>query len=131
MADPEVLGRVGFVAQDTPLYPDFTPEDLIRLGRTLNARFDERLAFERLRQLEIPTDRTVQRLSGGQRAQVALAIVLAKRPSLLLLDSRSRAWTRSHGASSSRSWRAAWPRRASRSCCRPTCSPISSACATT
>ena len=86
MQGPEPLGRVGFVAQDTPLYPDFTAGELVTLGRKLNAGFDERLALDRLRQLEIPTDRAVETLSGGQRAQVALAIVLAKRPSLLLLD---------------------------------------------
>lgn len=84
--NPHVLERVGFVAQDTPLYADFTAEDLLTLGRKLNRRFDEPLARERLDQLGIPIDRAAGRLSGGQRAQVALALVLGKRPELLLLD---------------------------------------------
>ncbi|HEX8861135.1 MAG TPA: ABC transporter ATP-binding protein [Actinomycetes bacterium] len=81
-----LLERVGFVAQDAPLYRDFTAADLLTLGRKLNRRFDDQLARERLRQLGIPLDRRVGSLSGGQHAQVALVLALAKRPELLLLD---------------------------------------------
>jgi ABC-2 type transport system ATP-binding protein len=84
--DPDLLGRVGFVAQDAPLYGDFTGAELLRLGAELNRRFDLALALDRLGRLGVPLDRRVDRLSGGQRAQVALAIALAKRPELLLLD---------------------------------------------
>ncbi len=83
---PELLARVGFVAQDVPLYRDFTAAELLRLGTKLNARFDRALADDRFEQLGIPLDRPVGTLSGGQRAQVALALALAKRPELLLLD---------------------------------------------
>ncbi len=86
VANPRVIERVGFVAQDTPLYRDFTAADLLTLGRKLNRRFDEPLARGRLEQLGVPTDRAAGTLSGGQRAQVALALVLGKRPELLLLD---------------------------------------------
>jgi ABC-2 type transport system ATP-binding protein len=81
-----LLERVGFVAQDAPLYRDFTVADLLTLGRKLNRRFDDRLASERLGQLGIPLDRRVGSLSGGQHAQVALVLAIAKRPELLLLD---------------------------------------------
>ena len=84
--NPSLLGQVGFVAQETPLYPDFTAAELIRMGAKLNRRWDSRLASERLERLGIALDRPVRRLSGGQRAQVALALALAKRPRLLLLD---------------------------------------------
>jgi ABC-2 type transport system ATP-binding protein len=86
--DPRsVLPDVGFVAQDTPLYRDFTAAELVTMGGKLNRRrWDAALARERLAMLGIPPDRPVGKLSGGQRAQVALALALAKRPKLLLLD---------------------------------------------
>ena len=82
----QVLAEVGFVAQDTPLYRDFTARELITMGGKLNRRWDAALARERLAQLGIPPNLPVGKLSGGQRAQVALALALAKRPRLLLLD---------------------------------------------
>ena len=81
-----VLPEIGFVAQDTPLYRDFTAAELITMGGKLNRRWDAGLARNRLAQLGIPPDRPVGKLSGGQRAQVALALAMAKRPRLLLLD---------------------------------------------
>jgi ABC-2 type transport system ATP-binding protein len=56
------------------------------MGRELNPRWDQPMAEERMRRLEIPLGRPVGRLSGGQQAQVALALALSKRPELLLLD---------------------------------------------
>jgi ABC-2 type transport system ATP-binding protein len=85
-ANTAILPEVGFVAQETPLYRDFTPAKLVTMGGKLNRRWDAGLARTRLAQLGIPPDRPVGKLSGGQRAQVALALALAKRPQLLLLD---------------------------------------------
>jgi ABC-2 type transport system ATP-binding protein len=81
-----VLPRVGFLAQERPLYKGFTVEEMLTMGRKLNPRWDEGLARARLDRLGIPLDRKVGRLSGGQQAQVALVLALAKRPELLLLD---------------------------------------------
>jgi ABC-2 type transport system ATP-binding protein len=81
-----VLAEIGFVAQDTPLYPDFTAAELITMGGKLNRHWDTAFARGRLAQLGIPPNKPVGKLSGGQRAQVALALALAKRPRLLLLD---------------------------------------------
>ncbi|UOX90318.1 ABC transporter ATP-binding protein [Amycolatopsis sp. FBCC-B4732] len=81
------LPEIGFVAQDTPLYRDFTAAELITMGGKLNPRrWDAAPARERLAALGVPLDRPAGKLSGGQRAQVALALALAKRPRLLLLD---------------------------------------------
>ncbi|MFE6870060.1 ABC transporter ATP-binding protein [Kitasatospora sp. NPDC057692] len=85
--DRAALADIGFVAQDTPLYPDFTAAELITMGGRLNRQgWDAAIARDRLGRLGIPADKPVGRLSGGQRAQVALALALAKRPRLLLLD---------------------------------------------
>ena len=84
--DPALLARVGFVAQEHPLHRGFTVAETMKLGRELNPGWDDALAQERLRRLDLPLDRTVGRLSGGQRAQVALTVALAKRPELLVLD---------------------------------------------
>ena len=84
--DPKFLSEVGFLAQEMPLYRRMTAEDHIKVGAHLNSRWDGSSVRTRLRGLDIPLDRAVGTLSGGQRAQVALALVLAKRPRLLLLD---------------------------------------------
>ncbi|MEV0282968.1 MULTISPECIES: ABC transporter ATP-binding protein [unclassified Kribbella] len=85
-ADADLLTQVGFVAQDAPMYPDFTVLDLLKMGQKLNRQWDSALAAGRLERLRIPFDRKVGKLSGGQRAQVALALALAKRPEILILD---------------------------------------------
>jgi ABC-2 type transport system ATP-binding protein len=82
----ETLPRLGFLAQDHPLYRDFTVADLLRLGHHLNPRWDDALARARMQHLGIPLNRPTGKLSGGQRAQVALVLTLAKRPDLFLLD---------------------------------------------
>jgi ABC-2 type transport system ATP-binding protein len=85
-SDPDSLARVGFVAQSAPLYRTFSVADMLHLGRATNPRWDEGYAHMRLARLGIPLERHVGQLSGGQQAQVALSLALAKRPDLLLLD---------------------------------------------
>ncbi|MGH2507357.1 MAG: ABC transporter ATP-binding protein [Ktedonobacteraceae bacterium] len=82
----EVLPRISFVAQDHPLYKSFTVEEMLVLGRKLNPRWDEAMARERIQKLNIPFRHRAGKLSGGQQAQVALVLALAKRPDLLMLD---------------------------------------------
>src|SRR5215813_603389 len=82
----EVLPRIGFLAQDHPLYKGFRVAEMLTLGRKLNPRWDDTVVQARLQRLGIPLDRRVGKLSGGQQAQVALGLALAKRPELLLLD---------------------------------------------
>lgn len=81
-----VLPKVGSIVQDRPLYKSFRVEEMLTLGRKLNRTWDQELALKRLKHLNIPLRQRVGKLSGGQQAQVALVIALAKRPQLLLLD---------------------------------------------
>ncbi len=81
-----VLPRIGFLAQDHPLYKGFTIGETLKLGRKLNPSWDDEVAFRRIETLGLPLGKKVGTLSGGQQAQVALTLALAKRPELLLLD---------------------------------------------
>jgi ABC-2 type transport system ATP-binding protein len=83
---PAFLAEVGFLAQDIPLYRRFTAEEHISIGAHLNRRWDPALVRDRLTSLNIPLDRPAGSLSGGQRAQLALTLTLAKKPRLVLLD---------------------------------------------
>jgi ABC-2 type transport system ATP-binding protein len=81
-----IRSQVAFTAQGHPLYRSLTVADMLHAGRLLNSEWDEPGARERLAQLDIPMDRRVGKLSGGQQAQVSLTLALAKRPRLLLFD---------------------------------------------
>ncbi|WP_248960156.1 ABC transporter ATP-binding protein [Sphaerisporangium perillae] len=83
---PAQLAKVGFVAQDTPVYAGLTIAEHLRLGARLNPRWDEAMARERIAQLGLAPAQRAGKLSGGQRAQLALTLGLAKRPELLILD---------------------------------------------
>ncbi len=83
---PAALDAIAFVAQDTPLYKSLPAADMIYLTRSLNRRFDQRYARARLDELGIPLKRKAGKLSGGQQAQLALTLALARRPQLLVLD---------------------------------------------
>jgi ABC-2 type transport system ATP-binding protein len=80
------LDRVGFVAQDTPLYAQLSVGDHLRLGAKTSRGWDKDLAQERIDQLDLDLDQRAGSLSGGQRAQLALTLAVSKRPELLLLD---------------------------------------------
>jgi ABC-2 type transport system ATP-binding protein len=83
---PAQLARVGFVAQETPTYSGLSVEDHLRLGARLNPGWDDGLARDRIRGLGLDFAQRAGKLSGGQRAQLALTLGVAKRPELLILD---------------------------------------------
>lgn len=83
---PVQLGRVGFVAQETPTYATLSVADHLRLGAWLNPAWDSELAASRIEQVGLDPKQTVGKLSGGQRAQLALTMAIAKRPEILILD---------------------------------------------
>jgi ABC-2 type transport system ATP-binding protein len=85
-ARPGQLARVGFVAQDTAVYARLTVADHLRLGAWLNPGWDAGLARQRIGQLALDPKQRAGSLSGGQRAQLALTLAMAKRPELLILD---------------------------------------------
>src|SRR6202034_3966297 len=80
------LDGIAFVAQDTPLYRNLSAGDMLHLTRNLNRHFDWSYAETRRGELGIPLKRKAGRLSGGQQAQLALTLALARHPTLLILD---------------------------------------------
>jgi ABC-2 type transport system ATP-binding protein len=84
--DAGQLARIGFVAQDTPVYARLNVAEHLRLGALLNPRWDREMAERRVAALDLDPRQRAGRLSGGQRAQLALTLALAKRPDVLILD---------------------------------------------
>ena len=85
-AGPAQLARVGFLAQDAPTYTSLSVADHLRLGAHLNPRWDAGLARSRIEALGLDPAQKAGKLSGGERAQLALTVAIAKRPDLLILD---------------------------------------------
>jgi len=83
---PDQLANVGYVAQNTPVYAGLTVEEHLRFGAHLNPGWDEKLARRRVERIGLDPKQPAGKLSGGQRAQLALTIGIAKRPKLLMLD---------------------------------------------
>jgi ABC-2 type transport system ATP-binding protein len=83
---PAQLARVGFVAQDTPTYAGLSVADHLRLAAWLNPGWDDDLAARRIDRLALDPAQRAGKLSGGQRAQLALTLAMAKRPEVLILD---------------------------------------------
>jgi ABC-2 type transport system ATP-binding protein len=83
---PAQLAKVGFVAQNAPVYANLTVEEHLRLGARLNPGWDDGLARTRIARIGLDPALAAGKLSGGQRAQLALTLGIAKRPELLLLD---------------------------------------------
>jgi ABC-2 type transport system ATP-binding protein len=80
------LRRVGYVPQTPAVYRGLTVADHLAMARSLHPGFDEQYACRRLDQLAIPLDQRADTLSGGQGAQLGLAIALGTRAKILLLD---------------------------------------------
>ena len=83
---PARLDRIGFVAQDAPVYARLSVANHLRAGAWLNPRWDAEQARHRIEQLGLDLRQRAGSLSGGQRAQLALTLAVAKRPELILLD---------------------------------------------
>jgi ABC-2 type transport system ATP-binding protein len=85
-SSPAQLARVGFVAQDAPIYAGLTVADHLKLGAKMNPGWDDGLARRRIGTVGLDPRQRAGKLSGGQRAQLALTLAVAKRPEFLILD---------------------------------------------
>ena len=80
------LARVGFVAQDAPLYTRMSVADHFEMASRLNPHWDSTVVGELIERSDLDPRQRAGSLSGGQRAQLALALAIGKRPELLVLD---------------------------------------------
>ncbi|HET7018350.1 MAG TPA: ABC transporter ATP-binding protein [Streptosporangiaceae bacterium] len=85
-ANEAQLAKVGFVAQDTPTYAGLSVADHLKLGQHMNPGWDMTIAEDRISRLGLDPKQKAGKLSGGQRAQLALTLAIAKRPEVLILD---------------------------------------------
>jgi ABC-2 type transport system ATP-binding protein len=85
-SDAAQLASVGYLAQETPIYSGLSVEDHLRFGAHMNPAWDNALALGRIQQANLDPQQKAGKLSGGQRAQLALTLAIAKRPRLLVLD---------------------------------------------
>ena len=83
---PQARAAVSAIDQTVPLYRHLRVAGQLAAARALNEQWDADLAAQRLSALGIATSARVGKLSGGQQAQLALTMALARRPRLLLLD---------------------------------------------
>lgn len=83
---PAQLARVGYLPQAAPVYAGLSVADHLKLGARLNPAWDADLARRRMDRLGLDPRQKAGTLSGGQRAQLALTLAVAKRPELLILD---------------------------------------------
>jgi len=80
------IERVGYVPQNASLYRSLTVSHHLDMAASLRPKFERAVARRRLEELGIPLDRRADELSGGQQAQVGLALALGTRAEVLLLD---------------------------------------------
>jgi ABC-2 type transport system ATP-binding protein len=85
-AHPAQLAKVGFLAQDAPIYAGLSVAEHLKLGERLNPGWDAGFARRRIDWLDLDPGQKADKLSGGQRAQLALTLAIGKRPELLILD---------------------------------------------
>jgi ABC-2 type transport system ATP-binding protein len=76
--------EIGYVAQGAPLYRSFTVDEMLEFARATNLRWDSALARELLAGMSGAG--RVADLTPGERARLAVALAVGKRPALLLLD---------------------------------------------
>ena len=80
------IALTGYVPQAPSLYRELTVEDHLAFAVRHRPGFDRALAAGYLDDLSIPLDSRADELSGGQQAQVGLALALGTRAPVLLLD---------------------------------------------
>ncbi|MEO8314930.1 MAG: ABC transporter ATP-binding protein [Pseudomonadota bacterium] len=81
-----VKARIGFVPQQDELIGVLTGAQQLALIASLHDHWDEDLIDRLAREWEVPLDRRISKLSGGERQKLSTLCALGHRPDLLVLD---------------------------------------------
>ncbi|MFD7011680.1 ABC transporter ATP-binding protein [Rhodococcus jostii] len=77
---------LSYLAQHKPLYGKFTVAEMLRFGQRTNAQWDNAYADRLVSEADVPQGAKIKSLSPGQRARIAVALALGRRPDVVLLD---------------------------------------------
>lgn len=83
---PETRSRIAYLAEGHPLYRWMTVGEAVRFTRSFYTTWNDELLEQILDHFELSRRSKIRRLSGGQQAQVSLALAVAPDPELLILD---------------------------------------------
>ncbi len=78
--------RIGYIPDESFFYDFMTPQQTIEFSKRFYPEWDEEKCTEMMQRFHLPSDEPVKNLSRGMKAQLALILVLAQKPDLLLLD---------------------------------------------
>jgi ABC-2 type transport system ATP-binding protein len=81
-----IKGRIGFVPQQDELVNLLTGQQQLALIAALHGRWNAALIDRLQKAWEVPMDRIIQNLSGGERQKLSTLAALGHEPELLVLD---------------------------------------------
>jgi ABC-2 type transport system ATP-binding protein len=82
----EVFERIGYVSENQEMPESMSVGTFLAYVRAFYPSWDDALETRLVRQFDLPLKRKLKHLSRGMKMKVALASVLAYRPSLIVLD---------------------------------------------
>ena len=86
---PAVKARIGYLIEGHVQYGFFNVRQIERFYRTFHRRWDPTLYYHLISKLDITPHQPISTMSCGQRSQVALGLILAQQPDLIILDDYS------------------------------------------
>jgi ABC-2 type transport system ATP-binding protein len=82
----KLKGKIGYVAEAHNLIQNYRVGRLVSLCKSLSSKWNQEFFDHLLQTFRLPMDRKVSQLSTGMRAQLNLALAMARDPELLILD---------------------------------------------
>jgi len=84
--EAEEKRRIGYIPDESFFYDFMTVQQTIEFNRGFYPDWDDEKCTELMQRFHLPPGEPVKNLSRGMKAQLALILILAQKPDLLLLD---------------------------------------------